>query len=154
MLFNPPVVLVEVDLVVVLSSLSGLNPGGKRPDKSSFLMSPNRLARESLGTPEDLVVVGSLVVVVLLVVEGGCSFSSGLTLKPGGRNWATLSNLMFCRLCKGREKKNKLLHIFIHALASLRFRIFKISSNKRRPINSFPFAHSNPTSGLPKCKAT
>merc|ERR1719461_460906 len=42
-----------------------------------------------------------VVVVVLLVVEGGCgtSFSSsGLTLNPGGRNCATLSYLMFCRL--------------------------------------------------------
>ena len=98
-----------MDLVdVVLSSssgiLSGLNPGGRRPERSSFLMSPKRLARDSFGTPEDLVVVGSLVVVVvLLVVEEGCgvSFSSsGLTLKPGGRNCATLSYLMFCRLCK------------------------------------------------------
>ena len=77
----------------------GLNPGGKRPDRSSFLMSPKRLAKESLGTPDDLVVVGSLVVVVFLVVVRGCSFCSELTLKPGGRNWATLSYLTFCRLC-------------------------------------------------------
>ena len=98
-LSHSPVVLVEMDLV---GTSSELNPGGRRSDRSSFLMSPKRLAKDSLGTPEDLVVVGSLVVVVFLVVEGGCSLSWELALKPGGRNWATLSYFTFWRLCKDK----------------------------------------------------
>ncbi len=98
---------VDVDVLEVLllllllgcSGASGLKPGGRRPPRSSVLMSPNRLARSSLNSVFAvvvLVVVLCLVVVLAVVASAG----GGSGLKPGGRKAEMSSNFRFCRLYK------------------------------------------------------
>ena len=76
-------VLAGAGVVLSFSSgvLSGLNPGGRRPERSSLVRSPKRSPRESFGrspgsaqrSPEDLlVVVGSLVAVVVVESVAAC----------------------------------------------------------------------------------